>query len=170
MENDAPEAAAAQLADEHGRGFLWTGELVELLGVYQANRERYPTMKEYMPEVAAFFTRISADPQAQLAKVPRIVKSTPASGARINAQTKEVSIEFNRPMQAGYSFVTDGAVMPKIDGKPWWSNDSKTLVLPVKLEKGKSYVLKLNSPTHRGFTSTTGFAMEPTEIRFSTAP
>jgi hypothetical protein len=124
-----------------------------------------------MPEVVAFFEKIAADPQAQQKKLPRIIGLTPAvTGGPIDPATKELSIDFDRGMStSGYSFVGDQSQMPKLTGKPWFSSDGKSLVLPVKLQPGKRYTLRLNSLQHHGFTSAAGFALEPTEISFTTA-
>lgn len=50
-------AAAAQRAvkNEKRRGFLWTGELSDLLDEYEAQRDRYPTLESFSPQLVAFF-------------------------------------------------------------------------------------------------------------------
>lgn len=47
---------AGRLAAQHeaNRGFVWVGELSDLLAEYEANRERYPTLEAFMPRVVAF--------------------------------------------------------------------------------------------------------------------
>lgn len=171
VEKESKEVAAAQLADEHARGFLWTGELVELLTVYQLQRDKYPTFEAFMPEVVAFFEKIAADPQTQLKKLPRVVRTEPAANSgKVDASVTEVTIEFDRPMVANsFSFVGDATQMPKVTGKPTMSTDAKTFILPVKLAPGKRYTLRLNSLQSHGFTSVDGFALEPMEFSFSTA-
>jgi len=47
----AERAIAAEIAS----GFLWTRELVGLLGEYERNRATYPTFSVFMPRVVAFF-------------------------------------------------------------------------------------------------------------------
>lgn len=170
VEKEGKQAAAAQLADEHARGFLWTGELVDLLGVYQLQRDKYPTLAEFMPEITAFFQKVAENPQNQLKKLPRIVKSIPAANtAGADPSISEITIEFDRPMLTGsYSFVGDQSQMPKLTGTPWFGTDAKTITLPVKLEPGKRYVLRLNSLQHHGFAGADGFALDPVEISFGT--
>jgi len=53
----SPEAAARQVRNEVGRGFLWTEELAALLGEYETNRTQFPRFESFMPKVVAFFNR-----------------------------------------------------------------------------------------------------------------
>ena len=51
------DAAAEQTEKEIKRGFLWTGELADLLARYEAQRGKYPTLDDFFPEVTSFFNR-----------------------------------------------------------------------------------------------------------------
>lgn len=55
LEADGADAARREVLDQHRRGFAWTGELVEVLARYQADRTRYPTFDAFFPEVVRFF-------------------------------------------------------------------------------------------------------------------
>ena len=46
---------------EMGRQFIYLDKLREKLGIFQANREQYPTFKSYVPELIAAFSEISPD-------------------------------------------------------------------------------------------------------------
>ena len=50
-----PEAMRRQIEYEQSRGFAYTGELAELLARYEAERERYPDLGAFAPELARFF-------------------------------------------------------------------------------------------------------------------
>jgi len=52
-----PEYLQNYLDQEAGNGFTWTKELSELLGTYEANREKYPTFESFFPEIVDFFNR-----------------------------------------------------------------------------------------------------------------
>ena len=171
VEKETPEAAAAQLADERARGFLWTSELVDLMGVYQLQRDKHKTFESFMPEVVALMQKIAEKPADQTAKLPKIASVTPnVRGGRIDPATTEIVFEFDRPMNpVGYSFVGETKHMPKVTGKPWFSTDGKTFTLPVKLEPGKQYILRLNGLQSHGFTSADGYALDPMEFVFSAA-
>jgi hypothetical protein len=52
-------AANMQIIGQVNRGFLWTRELSELLGEYEANRDQYPTLESFFPRIIAFFNEYS---------------------------------------------------------------------------------------------------------------
>ena len=49
------EVAEPTIVDETRLGFVWTRELVELLGEYERDRAKYPSMDDFMPRVVQFF-------------------------------------------------------------------------------------------------------------------
>jgi hypothetical protein len=49
------EAARYLIQTEKRNGFLWMPELSDLLGDYEAHRQRYPTLEEFAPRLVAFF-------------------------------------------------------------------------------------------------------------------
>lgn len=48
-------AASEAIRLEKSRGFLWIQELSDLLGDYEAHRDRYPTLEALAPRLVAFF-------------------------------------------------------------------------------------------------------------------
>jgi hypothetical protein len=57
--NPDPKAAKYQLMSDFGMGFFWMKELVETLGVYEGNRNTYPTLESYMPVLVAFYDGVA---------------------------------------------------------------------------------------------------------------
>ncbi len=56
LDNGATEEdARSSVIEEMSTGFYWTPELVKCLQYYTANRDRYPTIKSYYPEIVMFF-------------------------------------------------------------------------------------------------------------------
>ena len=49
------EGAARRVEAEIERGFLWMEGLAALLGDYEAERAEFPTLRDFMPRVVAFF-------------------------------------------------------------------------------------------------------------------
>ncbi|MCC8424655.1 DUF4932 domain-containing protein [Mucilaginibacter sp. UR6-11] len=45
----------AEILKQTKKGFLWTNELVFLLGEYESSRSRYPTLKSFYPRIISFF-------------------------------------------------------------------------------------------------------------------
>ena len=65
--NHNPDKASArnQLITEIGNGFFWMKELVELLGDYEKNRSKYPTLESYMPVIAEFYTKVTKESETK---------------------------------------------------------------------------------------------------------
>ena len=52
-------AGDAALADEMKRGFVYVAPLVEQLRQYEAQRERYPTLADFYPQLLAVFEQVN---------------------------------------------------------------------------------------------------------------
>jgi hypothetical protein len=52
---DGPVAAKAMAMIESRQGFVWMPELADLLGKYEWERRKYPTLEAFMPRVVEFF-------------------------------------------------------------------------------------------------------------------
>jgi hypothetical protein len=52
---EGEEAARRAVEAQKGKGFLWMQEMSDLLGQYEAHRERYPTLEDFSPRLVAFF-------------------------------------------------------------------------------------------------------------------
>ena len=55
LAHQGAEAARAVVAREREEGHVYMHELFELLGEYEANRSRYPTLDAFMPRIAEYF-------------------------------------------------------------------------------------------------------------------
>lgn len=101
---------------------------------------------------------------------PRIVGTIPTVGAKdVDPATSEIVVTFDRDMARGFSWTGGGSNYPPIvEGqKPHW-RDSRTAVLPVKLEPGRYYRVGVNSKSHRNFRSAAGVPALPSAIYFTT--
>jgi beta-lactamase regulating signal transducer with metallopeptidase domain len=101
---------------------------------------------------------------------PALVESIPKLGATgVSAGLREIRITFDSDMQRGMSWTGGPPDFPSVDKsrKARWIN-SRTCVLPVKLEKGRYYRVGINSTSHRNFRGTGGGAVPPTAIYFTT--
>jgi RNA polymerase sigma-70 factor (ECF subfamily) len=120
----------------------------------------------------ATLTVVAATPTVE--DVVRVESSTPRNGATgVDAALTEVVIVFNQPMrQDSWSFVvTDAGDFPEVAGDPSF-RDARTCGLPVKLEKGKTYAVGVNSAQRKGFVSAADGTLtaEPCILVFKTAP
>lgn len=58
------KAAKYQLISEFGRGFFWMKGLVETLGIYEKNRNKYPTLESYMPVLIDFYNGVAKESES----------------------------------------------------------------------------------------------------------
>lgn len=68
---DAHEGSAAAvlaISEEVSRGFIWMPGLVQRLCEYEDNRDRYPTLEAFMPELVAYFDEVAKGFEGVLAE------------------------------------------------------------------------------------------------------
>jgi uncharacterized protein (TIGR02145 family) len=114
----------------------------------------------------SFLINFSIEAQT-IFNAPGVTKTSPEFGDwQVDPNLKEIVIQFDQEMQSGYSIV-DSKYQIKYTGKPTWKN-SKTIVLPVKLESDCFYEIPLNSNKYRNFVSKDGAPLNPTVLYFHT--
>ena len=59
LAREGAEAMESEVAEQVELGFEWMPDLVALLGEYEADRDRWPTMEAFMPRIVEFFERRS---------------------------------------------------------------------------------------------------------------
>ena len=116
--------------------------------------------------VGAFAALAVSAPQGP----PHVVSTYPTPGAVVAAGPITLKVTFDRPMQAGWSFINrDAASLPPCDWKqPVQSPDGRSFSVTCKLEAGRHYWIGFNNATHQNFASTTGVPATPAGLGFST--
>jgi RNA polymerase sigma-70 factor (ECF subfamily) len=100
---------------------------------------------------------------------PAIATLEPPAGATdVDPALAALRVTFDRPMQEGWSWVTEGSGFPPSAGAATMSADRRQAMLPVRLEPGRSYVVWLNSETYQGFRDERGTPLAPFRWTFST--
>jgi hypothetical protein len=99
-------AARLEVGTQRTRGFLWTGELFELLGDYERDRDRYPTFDSFLPRVAEYFAELAPRVGAMVEEYdrlrPALAGSEPAADAAgVDPAVDRIVLRFDRPMAAG---------------------------------------------------------------------
>jgi len=124
------------------------------------------------PPTAVYFTTTGAPGSAVAALAPpRIVGLVPGNGAKgVSPSTAELRVTFDQEMSGGFSWTGGGENYPETTGRPFWTEDKKTCVLPVKLKPNWSYRLGLNSVSHVNFQSAKGIPLAPVLYTFETGP
>jgi Domain of unknown function (DUF4932)/Bacterial Ig-like domain len=183
---DGRQAAAKEAAANREKGFLWTGELADLLGEYETHRDTYPTLDAFFPRIVAFFDAYCGRVERDLAAVveekrkelealkeksPKIVSLIPADGAQdVDPDLEAIVVTFDRPMKRGNIavMVLDQAKFPKTPGRAVYNPTGTMLKIPVTLEPGREYVLGLNGPGYLVMQDDLGHPLAPVVIKFKT--
>ena len=101
---------------------------------------------------------------------PVVVSTEPARGdANVDPSLTEIRVTFNKEMlDENWSWCETDEPYPETTGPPYYLEDQKTCVLPVKLEPQTEYVLWINSETHRNFKDRHGQRAVPYALYFTT--
>lgn len=168
------EFIQTELNDEINRGFLWTNKLVQELERYDQNRDKFPTLESFMPELVKFFDKV-ADNIIEIEKEvnsrrPKVVEMKPfENGSQlVNHNIKKIEIIFDRPLKGkGYS-INEGKkgykAFPEM-GEITYSEDKKSVLIELKLKPNKEYQFVL---TGWSFKSQDGYGINNYEINFKT--
>jgi DNA-binding CsgD family transcriptional regulator len=99
---------------------------------------------------------------------PRVVAVSPAVGAEVAAGTIAVTVTFDQPMRASWSFVMrDPASYPNCGKTPAQSKDGRSFTLACRVEAGKAYWIGFNNARFQNFRSVDGVPATPAMLRFS---
>ncbi len=179
----AAEAGRRQAAFERERGFRAVERLADLLGEYEREPARYPTLDAFAPRIVAFFEEYSRAAPAEAAaiqaerraklesgNVPKVLTMTPENdtGDVDAASVTALVVTFDRPMRHMAVVEVPGAAFPKVTGRPGYDPSSRVLTIPCRLEPGTSYALQLNSEKNMVMTDEQGTPLPPVTWRFRT--
>lgn len=165
------EAGARQADLEARKGFTWVPALAAALDAYAADRTKYPTIDDFMPQVVATLqaeaARLKAGPPP-----PTLLASSPADGAAdVPAGSGTLRLEFDRPMRTdSHSLTGDPRNLPADLAYERTENDGRVWVFRMQLQPGREYVIGLNGAGYTGFRGVTGVPLPFTQIRFRTKP
>jgi hypothetical protein len=101
-----------------------------------------------------------------------VIGTMPIAGAvDVDPSLTEITVTYSKPMKDGrWSWSTwSKETFPETTGKPHYLADSRTCVLPVKLEPGKFYATWLNSDRFKNFQDASGRPAVPYLLTFTTA-
>jgi len=173
------KAGAKALADELSRRFDHVEALAKKLETYEKQRDRYPTLASFFPELVlvlrAAADEATADSKAAAEsgparRAPRVVATLPRAGDdAVDPGVSEVFVQFDQDMsRESYSWVQSGAGdFPEKTGSPRFVT-ARTCMLPVKLQPGRSYWIGINHGRFVSFVSTSGAQAETFVLEFKT--
>ena len=153
---DSAAVAEAMLDETANCRFIWMPEAVELLGEYEANRDKYPDFRSFMPRLTQWCAetveqmdtiraRREAEAEVLREKALKVVAIEPfGNGAQdVDPALTELTIRFDRPLVGrGYSFgLGPGgeATRVKFGDLVGYSEDKTSLTMMVELEPNRNY-------------------------------
>lgn len=134
-------------SNEKTRGFIWIEELYNALLDYEQHRDKYPTLRSYMPEIVKLQDQLN--PQKMVEEQEKLIPLMSISNIENGQQdveaetTTQIIVKFNKKMNTQPCGATPGQkgkdFYPEIiDAK--WNKETKTeWILEVKLEPNKEY-------------------------------
>ena len=173
------DVAEQQMQWDRRHGFLWIEELVELLGLYEKERDKYPTLADFMPEIVKLQNAIVTDEYIdELRKReenrPKVTATNPPNGAQnVDPAITDISVTFDRPMASSMAWCSKdgGKTSPGRSDHtfPVWSDDGRTCTMSnVVLLPGTTYNIWLNSEGFDNFRSAEGVPLVPVHYTFTT--
>ena len=147
MQNDTINSldVRKEIKQQHSRGFVWMEQLVKQLEIYQNNRELYPTILHFTPQIVKVFEETAQIMTAPDFSFPKLIDTSIANGSITSADNTEIIFTFNKPMVTkGYGFTPGNLgpnAFPKIE-QTEWLNDTQ-LRITVQLEPQKEYSIRL---------------------------
>jgi len=155
---------------ELNKGFMWIKGLVSELKKYDNQRDIYPTLESYIPNLSIAYKTFAEKISQFDAQRPKVESITDFSNndTNVSPQLKTITINFDRPLAGkGYSvnYGSKGKLaFPKF-GTVNYANDNKSIVMEVQLIPDKEYQFVL---TGRDFKTPEGIALKTYEVNFKT--
>jgi len=151
------------LNNEINKGFLWMNGLVDELKKYGNQRNNYPTLESYIPNLSHAYKTFDV----QRPKVESITEFA-NNDTNVSPQLKTITINFDKTLSGnGYSmnYGKQGQqTFPKM-GKVYFTNNNMSVVIEVQLIPNQEYQFVL---TDKRFKTPAGIGLETYEVNFKT--
>jgi len=144
---------------EKSRGFICIEELYNFLLNYEQHRDKYPTLKSYMPEMVKAFNKLNPkkiikEQKKQEKFMPVISIGNIKNNAQdVDATTTQIVVKFDQKMNTracGANYGKGEEYFPEIIGAKWNEETKTEWILEVKLEPNKEYSIVF--PAQRFFS------------------
>lgn len=162
-------SVGALIKEEEDRGFSLARTMVEKLTGYEREKEKYPRMESFMPELVNAINCFDVSGYKKTmreAKRNRIHYTCNIRNGSKNIPAGEftVKIKFDRPMTGSVALAMTEKDFPRFKDYSW-SDDMRTLSIIFLFEEKHPYGFFINGD---GFRSKDGYASISKKINFST--
>ncbi|MBK7772214.1 MAG: DUF4932 domain-containing protein [bacterium] len=173
-DRQGPQAAAGESERQSAQGFVLVPAVAVSLERFAAARDRYPTLDDFVPELARVmegYATLAAQITARELAAPHIVSMVPANGAvDVDPALTTLVIRFDRPMTASScAFVGRPDDIPTVARAPQWDDSVTSLTVEVQMTPGRTYHYWLNHGQNLGFRAADGTPLTPVEVRYTVA-
>ena len=155
---------------EMNNGFIWIKELIKELDNYEKDRNEYPNLEAYMPQLAKAYHVYAEQVEKFDMQRPRVTSIDEFENGNVNVSTaiKTITIHFDKALAGmGYSVFygeKGKEAFPKHNNIQY-INDNKAIQLEVELEADKEYQFVL---TGKNFKTPDGYALKTYDVNFKT--
>lgn len=172
FDHQGPESARRAIQSELNNSFLWIDDLCELLATYEKDREEYPTLEAFMPNVVRFFNdagpRITDMQRHYDESRPKVASINIANHAQdVDPGLTEIVIRFDRPMRTAPD---SQAVRDPRFTQTHFDSTGTILSIGVALEPDQEYRFRVAWPGGDHLVSAQGVPMSDYLIEFHTKP
>lgn len=153
MADHYPKNLEKYFSKERANGFIWIEELYNSLLEYEQNRDKYPTLKSYMPEIVKVQNNLN--PNEMVIEQEKDMPIMSIENIKNNQQdvdaetTTQIIVKFNRKMNTKKNGSTYGKkgkkYSPEFIGAKWNEETKTEWILEVKLEPNKEYSIAFPS-------------------------
>lgn len=162
-----------EISAQERRKFLWIKDLVELLGRYENDRKKYPTLESFYPEIISCYDQLTPKLITFIGDYeknqPKVLSISPDIWNKndVDPSIKEITINFDKEMIEKVSInIGDSGKehfpLKKLEG---FVNDHKGLKLLTEMKPNTEYEFVL---TDNKFKSKEGYPLKQTVIKFKT--
>ena len=144
------EYVKSMIVKEKANGFLWIEQLVDQLSIYEKNRDKYPTLKDFMPEIVKLQNTLS--PEVLIKEIelnsPKIESiSIENNSTNVNPNIREIILRFDKPMNVGNNGTSYGKL-----GKDYFPDVSKDRKTNWNLKTKKEWIIQIDLKPDRSYS------------------
>ncbi|MCF7956774.1 MAG: tetratricopeptide repeat protein [Phycisphaerae bacterium] len=167
---------AAQATYRLGLCYLKKGQNDKAIEQFERIVKDYPTekttarkaeqqLKKLKPANKDEGSMMMGDPRK-----PSVIDSFPKTYSNdVSADVDKLTVTFDQPMiKENFSWVKWNYTFPETPGKPYYDEKATTCTLPVKLEPGTAYLLRINAKQYSNFMNLDGVRAQPFVLVFAT--
>ena len=172
------EELKRRIVSEEMNGFFWLEELLQYMEVFYLNRDRFPTYRDFMPQIKLFMDNVVANlenyylPKLQKLQLlrPQVVGTYPMNGSVVDTTLDKLIIVFSLPIQDGMIWLPDVSSDDiKFSSKEMYWADERTYVIPLSqhLKPHSRYSIRMPS-FFRPVAKEYYYRAQPFEFTFET--